>query len=268
MDVLLTRMTNLEQRPQQVQPPHNDERHLAPAGRVDPRCQRIQQPNEELGNINLEIPNFSDLFPKEMPKGLPPLRGIEHQIDFVPGSTLPNRPAYKTNPVEAKEIQKQVEELLEIGHIRENLSLCAIPVLIVPKKDGFHVSIEGVTMDSKKVEAITSWPTPTNVSNLRSFLGLAGFYRKFEQVFATLKEKLTAAPVLVLPCFDKTFELECDASGIGIGAILMQDKRPIAYFSEKLGGAPLNYPTYDNELYFGNIIYGLKTLFYTLIMKP
>ncbi|XP_019179088.1 PREDICTED: uncharacterized protein LOC109174301 [Ipomoea nil] len=77
-----------------------------------------------------------DLFPKEMPKGLPPLRGIEHQIDFVPGSTLPNRPAYKTNPVEAKEIQKQVEELLEIGHIRESLSPCAVPVLIAPKKDG------------------------------------------------------------------------------------------------------------------------------------
>nr|GLL37628.1 uncharacterized protein LOC109174301 [Ipomoea trifida] len=71
-----------------------------------------------------------------MPKGLPPLRGIEHQIDFVPGSTLPNRPAYKTNPIEAREIQKQVEELLEIGHIRESLSPCAVPVLIVPKKDG------------------------------------------------------------------------------------------------------------------------------------
>ncbi|XP_019178797.1 PREDICTED: uncharacterized protein LOC109173929 [Ipomoea nil] len=88
-------------------------------------------------SIDELLADFSDLFPKEMPKGLPPLRGIEHQIDFVPGSTLPNRPAYKTNPVEAKEIQKQVEELLEIGHIRESLSLCVVPVLIVPKKDDF-----------------------------------------------------------------------------------------------------------------------------------
>nr|GMC66205.1 Transposon Ty3-I Gag-Pol polyprotein [Ipomoea batatas] len=71
-----------------------------------------------------------------MPKGLQPLRGIEHQIEFVPGSTLPNRPTYKTNPIEAREIQKQVEELLEIGHIRESLSPCAVPVLIVQKKDG------------------------------------------------------------------------------------------------------------------------------------
>ncbi|XP_031126079.1 uncharacterized protein LOC116028495 [Ipomoea triloba] len=231
--------------------------------------------------------NFVNLFPKEMPKGLPPLRGIEHQIDFVPGSTLPNRPAYKTNPIEAREIQKQVEELLEIGHIRESLSPCAVPVLSIPKKDGtwrMCVDCQGVTMGSKKVEAITSWPTPTNVSNLRSFLGLAGFYRKFvrdfssiaapmhelikkdtifkwgpkqEQAFDTLKQKLTTAPVLVLPCFDKTFELECDASGIGIGAVLMQDKRPIAYFSEKLGGATLNYPTFDKEFYA--IIRALET---------
>ena len=76
------------------------------------------------------------MFPEDSPIGLPPVRGIEHQIDFVPGSTLPNRPAYRTNPVETKELQKQVEELMEKGHIRESLSPCAVPVLLVPKKDG------------------------------------------------------------------------------------------------------------------------------------
>ena len=64
-----------------------------------------------------------------------------------------------------------------------------------------------------------------------------------------LKDKLCNAPLLALPNFDLTFEIECDASGIGIGAVLMQNQRPISYFSEKLSGAPLNYPTYDKELY-------------------
>ena len=64
-----------------------------------------------------------------------------------------------------------------------------------------------------------------------------------------LKDKLTSSHVLSLPDFSKTFEIDCDASGIGIGAVLMQDGKPIAYFSEKLNGANLRYPTYDKELY-------------------
>ncbi|CAA7017842.1 unnamed protein product [Microthlaspi erraticum] len=71
--------------------------------------------------------DFSDVFPEDSPPGLPPVRGIEHQIDFVPGSTLPNRPAYRTNPVETKELQRQVDELMEKGHIRESMS----PVLFL-----------------------------------------------------------------------------------------------------------------------------------------
>lgn len=63
-----------------------------------------------------------------------------------------------------------------------------------------------------------------------------------------LKKKLTNAPLLVLPDFDKTFEIECDDFGIGIGVILMQGGRPIVYFSKKLNGAALNYPTYGKEL--------------------
>ncbi|XP_043818253.1 uncharacterized protein LOC122725281, partial [Manihot esculenta] len=79
---------------------------------------------------------FTDVFPDELPSGLPPLRGIEHQIDFIPGSSIPNRPAYRSNPMETKEMQRQIDELMEKGLVRESLSPCAVPVLLVPKKDG------------------------------------------------------------------------------------------------------------------------------------
>ena len=126
------------------------------------------------------------------------------------------------------------------------------------------------------MKAIKEWPTPKSITEVRSFHDLASFYRQFVKDFSTLatpltetvkksvgfkwgsdqdrafieiKERLCGAPLLAVPDFSKTFEIECDVSGTGIGAILMQEKRPIAYFSEKLNGAALNYPTYDKELY-------------------
>jgi hypothetical protein len=131
-------------------------------------------------------------------------------------------------------------------------------------------------VDSSKIVAIRDWPTPTTVTQIQSFLGLACFYRRFvrdfssiaaplheltkkgvpfawgdsqEVAFNTLKDKLTHAPLLQLPDFNKVFELECDASGIGLGAVLLQDGKSVAYFSEKLSGASLRYSTYDKELY-------------------
>ncbi|KAI5681002.1 hypothetical protein M9H77_02229 [Catharanthus roseus] len=85
--------------------------------------------------INI-IQEYKDVFPQEMPGGLPPFRGIEHQIDLVPGMALPNRPAYKTPPKEIKELRRQVEDLLSKGYVRESLSPCIVPVLLVQKKDG------------------------------------------------------------------------------------------------------------------------------------
>ena len=70
-----------------------------------------------------------------------------------------------------------------------------------------------------------------------------------QDAFMLFKDKLTHAPLLQLPDFNKTFELECDASGIGLGGVLLQENKPVAYFSEKLSGPSLNYSTYDKELY-------------------
>ena len=80
------------------------------------------------------LQQYVDTFPQEIPPGLPPIFRIEHQIDL--GASLPNRAPYRTNPEETKEIQRQIQELIDKGYIRESLSPCAVPILLVPKKDG------------------------------------------------------------------------------------------------------------------------------------
>jgi hypothetical protein len=82
------------------------------------------------------LQEFKDIFPAEIPPGLPPLRGIEHQFDLILGASLPNRAAYRTNAEETKEIQWQVLELLDNGYVHESLSPCDIPVILVHKKNG------------------------------------------------------------------------------------------------------------------------------------
>jgi hypothetical protein len=84
--------------------------------------------------ISRLLQGYKDVFPEETPAGLPPLRGIEHQIDLILGAALPNRPPYCTNPEETKEIQRQVQALLDKGYVRESLTPCAVPVKLVPKK--------------------------------------------------------------------------------------------------------------------------------------
>jgi len=97
------------------------------------------------------IQNFCHLFPKEIPTGLLPKRDIQHHIDLIPGSILPNKHAYRMNPKETMEIQREVEELKSKGLIHESSSPYAVPALLVPKKDG------GMRMcvDSRAINKIT-----------------------------------------------------------------------------------------------------------------
>ena len=140
---------------------------------------------------------------------------------------------------------------------------------------GHIVSAEGVSVDQQKVEAILNWKPPTSVTEIRSFLGLAGYYRKFvegfskiaapltrltrkeepflwseacQQSFDELKRRLTSAPVLTLPSGQDGFAVYCDASRQGLGCVLMQNDKVIAYASRQLKKHEQNYPTHDLEL--------------------
>ncbi|TYK05031.1 reverse transcriptase [Cucumis melo var. makuwa] len=140
---------------------------------------------------------------------------------------------------------------------------------------GHVVSADGVSVDPQKVEGVANWERPVSATEVCSFLGLAGYYRRFiedfsrlalpltaltrknakfewsdkcEQSFQELKKILVTAPILTLPVTGKEYVIYCDASRQGLGCVLMQEGKVIAYPSRQLKKHECNYPTYDLEL--------------------
>ncbi|KAH9111480.1 hypothetical protein AeMF1_014009 [Aphanomyces euteiches] len=174
---------------------------------------------------------------------------------------------------------RAVLEILRENCLFANLQKCMFGVPEIPVLGDF-VGIEGCRPDPAKVEAITSWPAPTNVTGLRSWLGLATYLHKYSKNFASLarplshllskdvpwvwspecqtafddvKKSLVEAPILALPDIGRPFSVVCDASIRGIGCCLMQLdssglNRPISYQSRQLRPAERNYPVHDLEL--------------------
>jgi hypothetical protein len=293
-------------------------------------CFNTNKLDESLPSVVVSLlQEYEDVFSNDVPSGLPPIRGIEHQIDFVPGATIPKRPAYKSNPEETKELQRQVEELLAKGHMRESMSPCAMSVLLVPKKDGTWRmcvdcrAINNITVKYRhpiprhddmldklhgssiftKIDLKTACKTkyglyewlviPFGLTNaprtlmrlmnhaLSAFLGrfvvdyfdnILVYSKSLDEhvnylhcVLAVLKkEKLNANLKKCFFYLDKVVFLGYVVSAKGIAVdeekvkavkewpttkSITEEKRSIAYFSEKLKGAALNYQTYDKELY-------------------
>jgi hypothetical protein len=168
---------------------------------------------------------------------------------------------------------KTVLQILALHHLYAKMSKCVFGTSEVDYL-GHIISGEGVKTDPKKIAAMVDWPIPKSLKALRGFLGLTGYYRKFikgygqiaspltallkkdaflwsdkaEKAFEELKAAVSQPPVLALPDFSKTFVIECDASGFGMGAVLMQEGRPLAYFSQALKGKNLFLSTYEKEL--------------------
>jgi hypothetical protein len=123
---------------------------------------------------------------------------------------------------------------------------------------GHLVGKDDVRVDPKKIKAMQDWPHPKTLKSLHGFLGLTCYYHKFvknygkiaapAQAFQTLKMTMCTTPILALPDLTKTFVLECDASGKGIGVVLMQEGRPLAFTSKQLFEINLGKSIYEKEM--------------------
>jgi hypothetical protein len=188
---------------------------------------------------------------------------------------------YSKNEEDAGHLHVVLQRLRE-HHLYAKLSKCDFWLKEI-KFLGHTISQAGIAVDPDKVQEVMNWKPPTTVRQIRSFLGLAGYYQRFildfsriakpitellkkeakfvwsqkcEDAFHALRQHLTTALVLAQPDSGKPFDVYCDASGTGLGCVLMQDNRVIAYASRALRPHEQNYPTHDLEL--AAVVHALK----------
>ncbi|GJV53985.1 putative reverse transcriptase domain-containing protein [Tanacetum coccineum] len=173
------------------------------------------------------VRDFLEVFPEDLPC-LPPARPVEFQIDLIPGAALVARAPYRLAPFEMKELSEQLQELSDKGFIRPNPA---------------------------KIESIKDWASPKTPMEIRQFLGIKfDWGEKEENAFQLIKQKLFSAPILALPEGSEDFVVYCDASHKGLGAVLMQREKVIAYASRQL--KVHEKTTHDLEL--GSVVFALK----------
>nr|GEU38800.1 transposon Ty3-G Gag-Pol polyprotein [Tanacetum cinerariifolium] len=215
---------------------------------------------KRLGDVPI-VQDFPEVFPEDLP-GIPPTHQVEFQIDLVPSATPVARAPYRLAPSEMKELSNQLKELADKGFIRPSSSPWGAPILFVKKKDGsFRMCIDyqelnkltvkncyplpriddfqGIHVDPTKIEFIKDWESPKTAMEIRQFLGLTGYYRRFiegfskiaksmtklsqkkvkfdwvdkqEAAFQIIKHKWCSAPILALPEGSEDFVVYCDAS--------------------------------------------------------
>ncbi|GJZ30673.1 putative reverse transcriptase domain-containing protein [Tanacetum coccineum] len=189
---------------------------------------------------------------------------------------------YSKNEKEHEEHLKAILELLKKEQLYAKFSKCEF---WIPKVQflGHVIDSRGIHVDPAKIESIKDWASPKTPTEIRQFLGLAGYYRRFiegfskiaksmtkltqkgikfdwgekeENAFQLIKQKLCSAPILALPEGSEDFVVYCDASHKGLGAVLMQREKVIAYASRQLKVHEKKYTTHDLEL--GSVVFSLK----------
>ncbi|GKD53095.1 putative reverse transcriptase domain-containing protein [Tanacetum coccineum] len=233
------------------------------------------------------VRDFPEVFPEDLP-GLPPARPVEFQIDLILGAAPVAQAPYRLAPSEMKELSEQLQELSDKGFIRPSSSPWGAPVLFVKKKDGsFRMCIDYRSRIYSKIDLRSGYHQlrvrEQDIPKMPFRTRSTGYYRRFiegfskiaksmtkltqkgikfdwgekeENAFQLIKQKLCSAPILALPEGSEDFVVYCDASHKGLGAVLMQREKVIAYASRQLKVHEKNYTTHDLEL--GSVVFALK----------